>query len=70
MPQNLFMISSTPLFYKQTVDSLIIYTMTSSRVPANFRSKVKILQIEIDNPTMMKLVKNKNYINLGLKKME
>lgn len=63
-------ISSIPLFYKKTGESLIIYTMTPSQIPTNFKSRIKILQVEIDNPKMMKLINNKSYLNFGLKKIE
>lgn len=63
-------VSSSELFYKQTADSLIIYTRTLSKAPARFTSKVKISQIELTNPEMMKLISNKSYIKKGLKKID
>jgi hypothetical protein len=63
-------VSSTSLFYKQTADSLIIYTDVLSEIPAKFTSRVKISQIELSNPEMMDLMDNKSYMKMGLKKMD
>lgn len=61
---------SSPVFYKNVKDSIIIYTYIKTKVPQNFKSKIKVVQIELSNPKMMDLIKNQNYIKLGLKKME
>ncbi|NQX40646.1 hypothetical protein SAMN05421820_10450 [Pedobacter steynii] len=63
-------VSSTSLFYKQTADSLIIYTNALSEIPAKFTSRVKISQIELSNPEMMDLMDNKYYMKMGLKKLD
>lgn len=56
------------LFYRIIRDSLEIYTMTPSPVPDEFTSGVKIIQIELDNPTMMELLTT--YESKGLKRFE
>ncbi|MES2458842.1 MAG: hypothetical protein V4594_25035 [Bacteroidota bacterium] len=63
-------VSSTPFFYKQTSDSLIIYTGRSSGFPSDFKSKVKILQIELSNPEMMNLVSNNHFKEIGISKID
>ena len=59
---------SSPLFYRITDEGLEIYTMKASPIPPGFESSVKIVQIELDNPDMMELLKN--YNRKGLKKLE
>lgn len=68
--EYIYDVSSSPLLYKQTADSLIIYTRTFSEVPTQFTSRVKILQMELSNSEMMNLIKDKSYTKLGLKKMD
>ena len=63
-------VSNSPLLYKMIGDSLIIYTRKLSKVPDRFKSKVKIRQIELNNPSMMNLIENKKYIKLNIKKIE
>ena len=61
---------SSPVFYKNIKDSIVVYTYTRSKFPRNFNSKIKVEQIELSNPKMMNLIKDQNYIKLGLKKIE
>lgn len=63
-------ISSSPLLYKKTPDSLIIYTRRLSGIPVLFRSNVKVSQIELSNPKMMNLIYGKSYIKMGLRKID
>lgn len=66
----IFDVSNGPVFYKQTADSLIIYTETLSEVPVGFRSGIKIAQIAFNNSKMMDLLDQKNYLKMGLKKYD
>lgn len=63
-------VSSSPLLYKQTPNSLIIYTRTLSEIPPSFISRVKVSQIELSNPEMMDLIHNNVYMKMGLKKVD
>ena len=63
-------ISSSPLLYEITNDSLIIYTRNSSNFPVKFTSKIKIKQVELDNPSMMNLIDNKKYLKLNIKRIK
>ncbi len=50
-----------PFLYKQVSDSLFLYTQTKIDEPKFFKSKWRIVQIEIDNATMMELYQNEEY---------
>ena len=54
------------LFYKFSNDSLFIYTYDKAHTPQLFNSKIKIKQIELDNPAMMKLEGGSAYGIRGL----
>lgn len=67
--EHIYELNGSPLLYKQTADSLIVYIGADSRTPVNFRSKIGIKQVELDNPKMMRLLDNQTYLKLGLKRM-
>ncbi len=50
-----------PFFYKQNNDNLILYSMTRITVPKNLKTKWKIILNQVDNPTFMRLYKDKRY---------
>lgn len=50
-----------PFFYRQSSDSLFLYTQTPITVPKNFQSKWKIIQIIEDSPTLMSFHHDKRY---------
>jgi len=54
------------LFYKVKQDSLILYTPSKASIPAHFDSNITIQQIELDNVSMMNLLKEKEYLKQGL----
>jgi len=56
----------SPLFYRVKDKALEIYVSKASPIPPEFNSEVKIIQIELDNPTMMELLTT--YESKGLKK--
>lgn len=45
----------TEVLYQQHHDTLLIYTRSAFHKPQAFASQVKIIQIEVDNPTMMRM---------------
>lgn len=57
---------STPLFFKQKNDSLIVYTMRMALVPTNFKNSFQIIQIELSNAEMIRLIEKDTYKNEGL----
>jgi hypothetical protein len=78
-PEKKYLVDSTsnyiyeglsPLLYKFENDTLFLYTMNKSAVPQNLKSKIKIQQIEIENPEMMRLIKDDYYKKQGLNIME
>jgi hypothetical protein len=54
------------LFYKFSNDSLFIYTDDKANTPQAFNSNLKIKQIELDNPAMMKLKGDSAFKSQGL----
>ena len=50
-----------PMLYKLQKDTLSIYTLKVSAVPKNLKTDFKIVQIQLENPTMMKLIVHDNY---------
>ena len=50
-----------PMLYKLQKDTLSIYTLKVSAVPKNLKTDFKIVQIQLENPTMMKLIEHDNY---------
>ncbi len=60
----------SPFYYKFFKDSLFVYTMKKSDVPKNLKTGVKIIQIELENSEMMRLIKNDQYKAEGLKTFE
>jgi hypothetical protein len=67
--EYIYDVSSTPFLYKQTTDSLIIYTRRLSKVPSRFESKVKILQVLLSNPQIMKLIEDRHLKQKGIQKV-
>lgn len=59
---------SSPLFYLVKDKELEVYTSKASPMPVEFKSGVKIIQIELDNPAIMELLTT--YESKGLKKLE
>lgn len=57
---------SMPLFFRQQGDTLFIYTRKIVKVPADFNSSFSIIQIELSNPEMMRLIENDSYKKEGL----
>lgn len=64
--QNYIYNGMAPLFYKLQKDSLYIYTYKVSSIPKDLITDFKIIQIELENPEMMKLLEHDNYKNQGL----
>jgi hypothetical protein len=60
----------SPFYYKFYKDSLFIYTMKKSDVPQNLKTGIKIVQVELENPEMMRLIKNDQYKAEGLNTFE
>ena len=56
----------SPFYYKFYKDSLFVYTMKKSNVPQNLKTEFKIMQIELENPEMMRLIENDQYKVEGL----
>lgn len=46
-----------PFLYKQSNDSLILYTQKVVNVPKNLKTNWKIIQVTVDNPTLLDLKK-------------
>lgn len=59
-----------PFFYKLENDTLTVYTRQVSSIPQNLRTKFSIVQFELENPDMMRLIENDNYKKQGLKEIE
>jgi hypothetical protein len=55
-----------PLFYKVQNDTLSIYTLKISSVPEELKTSLKIIQVQLENPEMMKLIEHDNYKLQGL----
>ena len=55
-----------PLFYKVQNDTLSIYTLVTSSVPEDFKTNLKVIQVQIENLEMMKLIEHDNYKIQGL----
>ena len=55
-----------PLFYKIQNDTLLIYTLITSSVPEDFKTNLKVIQVQIENLEMMKLIEHDNYKIQGL----
>lgn len=55
-----------PLLYKFQNDTLFVYTVLKSSVPKEFKTSIKIVQIQLDNPEMLQLIEHDNYKNKGL----
>ena len=53
-------------YYKLQNDSLLVYVTNAASVPAQFKTSLKIRQIELENPLMMNLLENGNYKKKGL----
>lgn len=47
-----------PFFYRQANDSLILYSRTKVNVPKRFKTRWKIVQYIVDNPSFMRLYKD------------
>src|SRR5665647_1360454 len=56
----------SPFYYKFHGDTLFVYTMQNSKIPKSFKTKIIIVQTELANPEMMRLVKNYQYKKEGL----
>ncbi|WP_316764908.1 hypothetical protein [Pedobacter aquatilis] len=50
-----------PFFYRQSNDSLLLYSQTVVHVPKNMKTKWKIIQNVVDNPTLMDFHHDKKY---------
>jgi hypothetical protein len=59
----------SPFLYKTSGDTLSIYTRKISKIPKNFSTSFKIVQVELENPEMTELIENDNYKNKGLTKV-
>ena len=55
-----------PLFYKVQNDTLSIYTLKTSSIPEGLKTSLKVIQGQIENPEMMKLIEHDNYKIQGL----
>lgn len=55
-----------PLFYKVQNDTLSIYTLKTSSVPEDLKTGLKVIQVQLENPVMMKLIEHDNYKLQGL----
>jgi hypothetical protein len=49
------------LFYKQTKDTITIYTSEPAPVPPEWKGEFRIVQVELANRDMMRLIHNDNY---------
>lgn len=58
------------LYYRTSNDSLWLYLYSKSNRPPFFKSKIKVIQIELENPDMIKLYSNEAYKSKGLIKFE
>ena len=59
-----------PLLYKLQKDTLFIYTLKMSLVPKDLKTSFKIIQVQLENPEMMKLIEHENYKSQGLIKID
>jgi cytochrome c-type biogenesis protein CcmE len=59
-----------PLFYKVQKDTLFVYTLKMSSVPNGLKTNFKIVQVQLENPEMMKLIEHDNYKVQGLTKID
>jgi hypothetical protein len=50
-----------PFFYKQSNDTLYLFSQTIVKIPRNFKSNWIIIQNYTDNPTLMDFHQDKNY---------
>ena len=60
----------SPFYYKFYQDSLFVYTMKKSHAPQDFKTGIKIIQVELENPEMMRLIENHQYEAEGLHTIE
>ena len=62
-----YIIDGVEVFYRQTVDSLIVYYTHMNSIPNQFNTSVKLKFIEIDGPTYRML---NDSFKAGLRKFE
>lgn len=60
----------SPFYYKFREDTLFVYMMQSSKIPKYLKTKIIIVQTELANPEMMRLIKNDQYKKEGLNTFE
>lgn len=60
----------SPLFYRQNIDTLEVYTTQPASVPKRFRAGLVIKQIVLDNAKVNRLLENGRYVHDGLKLVE
>lgn len=58
-----------PLFFKQQMDTIFIYTLKLAPVPKTFKTDFKVIQVFLENPDMMKLIEKDNFKSQGLVKI-
>ncbi len=60
----------SPFYYKFYHDTLFAFIMSKSKIPQSLKSEIKIVQAELANPEMMRLIKNDQYKKEGLNTFE
>jgi hypothetical protein len=58
------------LFYKSFNDTLRLYVAKKAATPPLFKSRIKIIQVELENREMMNLFENDNFRKKGFSKFE
>jgi hypothetical protein len=52
-----------PLYVKVSQDTLVVYTYGPTEIPSQFKSTLKVKQVEIDNAKNYELMFDPDYIN-------
>ena len=60
----------SPVLYKCTKDSIILFGTRKLSQPRFFNSDIRIKLMLLDNPEMMDLISDKKYLKLKLEKIE
>lgn len=60
-----YIFNRSPVFYKTSADTLKIYCYKKAEIPLAFKTKIKIVQIELDNSQMIELISYKQYKKEG-----
>lgn len=60
----------SPFYYKFYQDTLFVYIMEKSKIPQSLKTEIEIVQTELANPEMMRLIKNDQFKKEGLHTFE